>query len=366
MEFHLDIVPLSAWFGLAEKPLVISGPCSAETEEQLLSTAHGLAQAKQVKIFRAGIWKPRTRPSAFQGVGEAGLKWLQRVKQETGLLTTVEVATPQHAELALKYGIDVLWIGARTVVNPFSVQEVAEALQGIPNPVMVKNPICPDLQLWIGALERINRVGIIKLAAIHRGFYSFIKTPYRNPPMWEIPIELKRIFPHLPIVVDPSHICGRTDLLQEIAQRALDLSMDGLMLESHINPSTALSDANQQITPQQLTMLLDSLTVRREKGSSPFENRLEELRSQIDEIDTELLEILSRRMQIVTEIGKTKKSNNITIFQIERWRTIINQRLADGAKRGLSVEFLKSLLELVHSESIRIQTGIINEPDLSK
>jgi chorismate mutase len=363
MNYQLDIRPLISWLGIAEKPLVISGPCSAETEEQLLSTAHALAHVKQVRLFRAGIWKPRTRPYAFEGVGEVGLKWLQRVKQETGLFTTVEVATPQHVELALKYNIDVLWIGARTVVNPFSIQEVAEALQGIPNPVMVKNPISPDLKLWIGALERLNRAGIKQLAAIHRGFFSFNKTPYRNAPMWELPIELRRIFPSLPIVVDPSHICGRADLLQGIAQKALDLNMDGLMIESHISPSTALSDADQQITPERLKTLLDSLTVRQEKGSSSFENLLEELRSEIDKIDSELLEILSRRMQIVTEIGKTKKDSNIMILQIERWRTIINKRLADGTKRGLSAEFLKSLLELVHGESIRIQNNIMNEPD---
>ncbi len=364
MTESFNIQTIGSWLPTESKPLIISGPCSAETEEQVMETAIQLSKIPQVKVFRSGIWKPRTRPAGFEGVGEIGLRWLQQVKAETGLLTTIEVATPKHVELALKYGIDILWIGARTVVNPFSVQEVSEALKGIDNPVMVKNPVSPDLNLWIGGLERVNKAGITKLAAIHRGFYFFVKTPYRNAPMWEVPIELKRRFPDLPIFVDPSHISGNRMMIEEISQKALDLEMNGLMIESHIHPDEALSDAGQQITPTALQELIGKLKVRQEKGGDSFESKLEELRSEIDKIDAELLEILARRLDIVSEIGKYKRENNITILQIKRWRNIINERLADGTSRGMGKEFLRNMLELVHNESIRMQNEIMNDGGL--
>jgi chorismate mutase len=360
MTVSFDIQALDSWLPSESRPIIISGPCSAETEEQVMKTARQLARIPQVKVFRSGIWKPRTRPHGFEGVGETGLRWLQQVKAETGLLTTVEVATPKHVELALKYGIDILWIGARTVVNPFSVQEVSEALRGIDLPVLVKNPVSPDLNLWIGGLERVNKAGVKKIAAIHRGFYFFVKTPYRNAPMWEVPIELKRRFPELPVFVDPSHISGKRSMIEEIAQKALDLEMNGLMIESHINPDDALSDAEQQITPEELQGILDRLKLRKETGEDFFESKLEELRSEIDKIDAELLEILARRLEFVSEIGKYKKENNITILQLKRWQNIIRERMADGTSRGMSEEFLRQMLELVHNESIRIQNEIMN------
>jgi len=360
MNVSLDIQTLDSWLPAQNKPLIISGPCSAETEEQVMETAIQLSKIPQVKVFRSGIWKPRSRPHGFEGVGEIGLRWLQQVKAETGLLTSTEVATPRHVELALKYGVDILWLGARTVVNPFSIKEVTEAMKGIDNPVLVKNPVSPDLNLWIGGLERVNKAGITKIAAIHRGFYFFVKSPYRNAPMWEVPIELKRRFPKLPIFVDPSHISGKRTMIEEIAQKALDLEMNGLMIESHINPDGALSDAEQQITPDTLRAIVERLKVRKEKGGDAFESKLEELRSEIDKIDAELLEILARRLDLVSEIGKYKKENDITILQLKRWQNIIRERLANGTSRGMSKEFLRQMLELVHNESIRIQNEIMN------
>ena len=357
----LDILPLRTWLSLEDSPLVISGPCSAETREQVLSTARQLKEIHAVKIFRAGIWKPRTRPGSFEGVGEKGLKWLQEVKKETGLLTTVEVANPGHVELALKNNVDILWVGARTVVNPFSLQELASVLQGVNIPVMVKNPVNPDIGLWAGAIERMALSGINKLVAIHRGFYFFNKTPFRNAPMWEIPIELKRRMPNLPIICDPSHICGKRELLRDISQKALDLEMDGLMIESHINPDKALTDPQQQITPSNLKILLDSLVSRKPEGSVEFETKLEKLRSEIDKIDAELIDILSRRMGIIDEIGAYKSRNNITILQLKRWRQIVEDRLGAGLESGLQEDFLQKLLEIVHVESIRRQTEIYKQ-----
>ncbi len=341
-------------------PLVMAGPCSAESEGQVLRTARQLAAVSEVKVYRAGLWKPRTRPGYFEGVGEKGLPWLQRVKRETGLKTAVEVARPDHVEQALKYGVDVLWLGARTVVSPFVVQELAEALRGVPVIVMVKNPITPDLKLWMGALERINAVGIKSLLAIHRGFHYFEKSPFRNAPMWEIPIELKRLVPQLPIVVDPSHICGRRDLLQEISQKAIDLEMDGLMLEVHENPAQALTDAAQQISPEVLKNLLETLILRKRSGSPAFESRLEVLRTEIDKLDGELLQILAKRLEIIDEIGDYKRDNNITILQMKRWAGIISDRLSIGTHLGLDEGFLKKLLNLIHKESIQRQTRIFN------
>jgi chorismate mutase len=355
-----EIVNNATWLPAGSEPLVISGPCSAESEEQLLLTAHQLKKINQVKIFRAGIWKPRTRPNEFEGIGKDALKWMQRVKQETGLLLTVEVANPSHVEDALNHQIDILWIGARTVVNPFSVQELSDVLKGVDIPVMVKNPLTPDLKLWLGALERMNRAGISKLAAIHRGFHYFEKSPYRNAPMWEIPIELKRIVPTLPVITDISHICGRRDLLQSIAQKALDLETNGLMIESHFNPDVALTDAAQQISPASLGLLLSNLIVRKRSGSIEFEHILEGLRTEIDKLDGELIDLLAKRMRVVDEIGIYKKENNITILQLKRWQHIIEDRLAIGENMGLNRKFLLQLLELVHEASIQRQTEIFN------
>jgi chorismate mutase len=357
----MDIIPLNEWLDTKGNSLVISGPCSAETENQVMETARSLAKIPQVKVFRSGIWKPRTRPSNFEGVGILGLKWLQQVKAETGLLTTVEVASPFHVEEALRYGVDILWIGARTVVNPFSVQELSEVLRGVDIPVMVKNPLNPDVQLWLGALERLNLVGIKKLMAIHRGFYYYENSAYRNTPMWEIPIELQRLAPNLPIICDPSHISGNKQLLLPVSQKALDLAMSGLMIESHIDPENALTDANQQITPSQLEILLSNLVLRSVSGSAEFTNKLEGLRREIDKIDAELIDILARRMNIVGEIGQYKRENNITILQLKRWSDIISDRLNIGVSMGLSREFLLKMLQLVHKESIQKQTEIMNE-----
>jgi chorismate mutase len=326
-----------------------------------MDTARQLASVRQVNILRAGIWKPRTRPGDFDGVGEQGLKWLQQVKKETGLLTTVEVADSRHVELALKYGVDILWVGARTVVNPFSVQAIAEAVSGVNIPIMVKNPLTPDIKLWLGAIERFNAVGINKLVAIHRGFHYFEKSPFRNAPMWEIPIELKRIAPTLPIIVDPSHICGKRDLIDSISQKALDLEMDGLMIESHRDPEKALTDAAQQLTPESLQKLLNKLVIRTEKGDQKFQHKLEELRTEIDKLDGELLQILSKRMEIIDEIGDYKRKNDITILQMKRWVGIIKDRMAIGTHLGLDSAFLKKLLNLIHKESIQRQENIFKK-----
>lgn len=363
MAVILDIQSLDQWIHIDKHPLVISGPCSAESEDQVIQTARQIAKIPQVKIFRAGIWKPRTRPGSFEGVGVKGLLWLKRVKEETGLLTAVEVANPEHIQAALKYNVDILWIGARTVVNPFSLQDLAFELRGVDIPVMVKNPVNPDLDLWVGALERFSLAGVTKLAAIHRGFYFFDRTPYRNAPMWEIPIELKRRYPQLPIICDPSHICGRRSLLLETTQKALDLDMNGIMLESHIDPEHALTDPQQQITPESLKQIIQNIKVREEHGNYEFESRLEELRSEIDKIDAELLHILSRRMDVVDEIGKYKKENNITILQLKRWSNILSDRLNTGTNLGLNKDFLQNLLEIVHTESIRRQTETFNGKD---
>lgn len=363
MSSQLILNDLSLWLDTNTKPLVISGPCSAESEEQVLETARELAKIENVKFFRAGVWKPRTRPNMFEGHGEEALKWLQIAKQETGLKTTVEVGNPQHVELSLKYGIDVLWIGARTVVNPFSIHEIAESLKGVDIPVMVKNPLNPDLSLWIGALERLNHSGITKLAAIHRGFDFFKKSTFRNAPMWEIPIELKRLFPHLPVFTDPSHIAGKRSLLTEIAQKALDLEMDGIMIESHWQPEKALTDAKQQITPSALNELIKNLILRERSGDFNFETKLEEYRSEIDRLDAEMIEILARRLNIVDAIGQYKKENNITILQLKRWSNIIQERLENGRNLGVSSDFLIKILELVHRESIARQAKIFHSKD---
>lgn len=360
MTTKLDIIPINQWMKNEDRPLIISGPCSAESEAQVMATARGLSAISKVSVYRAGIWKPRTRPNYFEGIGEEGLKWLQKMKAETGLATAVEVASPLHVDLCLKHDIDMIWIGARTVVNPFSVQEIAEAIRGVDIPVLVKNPINPDLKLWIGAIERVYQTGIHKIIAVHRGFYSLNKSPYRNPPMWELPIALKRNIPNIPILVDPSHICGNTKNIPHISQKAMDLEMDGLMIEAHYDPATALSDADQQLTPSQLSTLIDNLVIRKKSGNKEFQDKLIELRTQIDEIDDELLNILGRRMEVVKEIGAYKKDHKITILQLKRWTFIIEDRIKAGTYQGLEKQFLQNMLELIHTESMRIQTEILN------
>jgi chorismate mutase len=359
-ELHLDLLPLSSWLKPGRRKLVIAGPCGAESREQVLETAREIAAISKVSLFRAGVWKPRTRPGAFEGLGEEALKWLQEVKQETGLPVTVEVATADHVNLALKYGVDVLWIGARTTVNPFSVQEIADALQGVDVPVLVKNPVNPDFNLWVGALERVNRAGIKKLGAIHRGFHTVIKTQFRNSPMWELAIELKASCPQLPVICDPSHISGRRDLVYEVAQRALDLDMDGLMIETHRDPATALSDAAQQLTPAILANLLDRLVIRdASTGDAGFEQMLSTLREVIDDIDRELIQAFARRMQVVERIGEYKAGHSVTILQIDRWLEILRTRTEAGESLGLDRDLVVELCQLLHKASIRKQTEVM-------
>lgn len=353
--------PIHNWLPTAGKPLLIAGPCGAESLEQLATTATALKALNKISLFRAGVWKPRTRPNAFEGKGEEALKWLAEIKNEFGFKITVEVANAQHTELALKYGIDVLWVGARTTVNPFSVQEIADALKGTNIPVMVKNPIHADLQLWIGAIERIYNSGISNIAAIHRGFHFYGKTKYRNKPMWQLPIELRTLFPDLPIICDPSHISGNRSLIQQVAQKALDLGMNGLMIESHINPWQALSDAEQQLTPADLGELISNLIIRETSAQNANVNdKLSELRHMIDEVDDELLNVLKKRIQIIEEIGSYKKEHHITIFQLERWQEILRTRSQWADKIGLSRQHVEKLCQLLHEESIRVQNGLMN------
>lgn len=343
-----------------KRPVVVAGPCSAETEEQVLGIAHALKD-QEVDLFRAGIWKPRTRPNSFEGVGSVGLKWLRRVKEETGLKTTTEVANKTHVEECLYHGVDTLWIGARTTVNPFSVQEIADALKGVDIPVMIKNPINPDLGLWIGAIERIYKAGITKIGAIHRGFASYGETYYRNKPMWQIPIELKRRFPDLTIISDISHICGRRDILQDVAQKALNLNYDGIMTEVHHNPDEAWSDAKQQITPAQFKELTDALHLRGiERNKALSKAALEDARSKIDKLDDQLLKILHERMRLVDDIGNYKKQNDLPILQPARWNEILDKSISKGTGKGLSEEFIGRLFRAVHQESINHQQKIMN------
>jgi chorismate mutase len=340
-----------------ERPVVIAGPCSAETEEQVMTTAKKLAD-KGCHMFRAGIWKPRTKPGGFEGNGEEALPWMQRVKEETGMLTATEVATPEHVELAVKYGIDILWVGARTSANPFAMQSLADALKGYDGPVLVKNPVNPDLELWIGAMERINQAGVKRLAAIHRGFSSYDKKIYRNLPMWQIPIELHRRIPELPIICDPSHIGGRRDLIAPLCQQALDLGFDGLIVESHCNPDEAWSDAKQQITPEILDYILGLLVVRDEHTTT---EGLRQLRSQIDELDNNLMDLLSKRFRICREIGTFKKEHNMTVLQAGRYNEILEKRGAQASLCGMDPEFAAHVFELIHEESVRQQLKIVNE-----
>jgi chorismate mutase len=342
-------------------PLVIAGPCSAESEEQVLNIAHQLKNT-DTTIFRAGIWKPRTRPGNFEGVGEIGLKWLKKVKEETGLLTATEVANPTHVELALKNDIDLLWIGARSTVSPFIVQEIAEALKGTDKIILVKNPVNPDLALWLGAVERLHTSNIEKLGVIHRGFSTYEKTRYRNNPEWQIPIDLQNQFPDLPLILDPSHISGRRDIIFDLCQTALDLNFNGLMVETHHDPDNAWSDAKQQITPQVLNQMTIDLKIRKEEGDAvEYRNNLANLRTQIDVVDHKLTEILGKRMYIADQIGVLKKDNNVAILQNKRWNEILGKMILEGEENGLSEEFILKIYKAIHQESINHQKRLFDE-----
>ena len=341
-------------------PLVIAGPCSAETEDQVLKIAHDLKKT-DVSVFRAGIWKPRTRPGMFEGVGAIGLKWLKKVKKETGLLIATEVANASHVKLALEYDIDILWIGARSTVSPFIVQEIADALNGTDKIVLVKNPVNPDLSLWLGGVERLYSANIKKLGVIHRGFSTYEKTTYRNNPEWQLPIELQNRFPDLPLICDPSHIAGRRDILQDISQTALDLNFDGLMIETHTDPDNAWSDAAQQITPKTLVKMMQDLKIRKVTNEEvDYNNKLNTLRTQIDVIDHGLLDTLGKRMNVAIKIGELKKQKNVAVLQTKRWNEILGKMILEGEQKGLSEEFVLRMFKAVHQESINHQEKVIN------
>lgn len=359
----LDLVPLYEWGMFTEpRPSVVAGPCSAETEEQVLETAKGLRELG-INVFRAGIWKPRTHPGCFEGVGIPGLKWLQKVQKEYGLKVAVEVANEKHVYECLKHGVDVVWIGARTTANPFLVQEIADALAGSDVPVLVKNPVNPDLDLWIGALERLYGAGIRKLGVIHRGFSTFDKIRYRNDPHWDIAIELRSRFPKLPFFVDPSHMGGSRDYIQEISQRSLDLGFEGLMVEAHCNPSAALSDSKQQLTPEQLKdMLHNNIVVRdADSESKEWKENIYQLRAKIDVIDENILYALGSRMQISRRIGEYKKDNNVAIVQASRWDSILDKVIEKGHEYGLSEKFLKDVFNAIHEASVEVQNEVISD-----
>ncbi len=360
MNANLDIVPMQEWIQTGGKPLIIAGPCSAETEEQVLETARRIKAEGYAHIMRAGVWKPRTRPGSFEGMGEPALKWLVEAKKETGLPLAIEVATPEHIELALKYGVDVLWIGARTTVNPFNVQDLADALKGVDVPVLVKNPVNPDLALWVGAFERLQGSGIKKLGAIHRGFSNAQETKYRNSPMWAMAVELKRLFPQMPMIGDPSHMAGKRALLMELSQRILDLNYDGMIIETHRDPDAAWSDASQQVTPEKLGEMLRELEVRNANYGSDFSDELASLREKIDNIDRELMEVLAARMSVVEKLGEYKRDNNVAVLQLDRWKQLHNDRANQAKGLGLYSEFVEEMFKLVHLESIRKQTEVMN------
>ncbi len=360
MGVNLKLEPLGLMGEEFKRPILIAGPCSAESEEQVMATARQLAE-QGIHIFRAGIWKPRTRPNAFEGVGSVGLPWLKKVKAETGMVIAIEVANVKHLYEALKYGVDLIWIGARTTANPFAVQEIADTLQGLDIPVLIKNPVNPDVELWIGAIERINNAGITRLGAIHRGFNSYHESDFRNDPQWQIPIELKRRIPDLPLINDPSHICGSRERLLEISQKAMDLNYDGLIIESHVDPDNALSDPKQQVTPGQLQDILNNIVFRKPLAENGVLRNLEEMRGLIDQLDDKIIDIFERRMEIAENIGHYKKANNITILQSKRWDEILNKRVKQGALKGLSEEFIQKVFRAIHQESINHQTRVMNE-----
>lgn len=354
---------MKEWSGTKAHPFVISGPCSAEGEEQVFNTVREIVKHAKGKVhmLRAGIWKPRTRPNSFEGVGEIGLPWVKAAGREVGLPVTVEVASAEHVEAALKNDIDVLWIGARTTVSPFAIQEIADSLKGVDIPVLVKNPVNPDLELWIGALERLSAAGIKKLGAIHRGFSSYEKTIYRNPPMWEIPIELRRRFPQVPIIVDPSHMGGTRELIEILSQQAMDMGFEGLMIESHINPDKAWSDAKQQVTPERLAQILHNLIIRQPRMETDELQELHDLRARVDRIDDYIIELLCERMGISEEIGEFKKANQLAIHQADRWSHIVKRALAKGKTGGLTEEFILKFYQQVHNESIRHQSEVMEK-----
>ncbi len=358
-EDSIRIQSINQWLPHKSKPLIISGPCSAENREQVLATAKRLYATGVASAFRSGLWKPRTRPGAFEGHGENALHWLVEVKEKYGFPLVVEVATPRHIEACLKAGIDIFWIGARTSVNPFSVQELAEALKGVDVPVMVKNPLNPDLSLWVGVIERFILSGITKIAAIHRGFNTWEKSRFRNDPLWDIPVKLKSIFPKLPILCDPSHIAGRRDLLLEVAQKALLLDMEGFMIETHFDPDNALTDAAQQITPEKLQELVSKLNIPVHSEDNPCRD-IDHLRNKIDDLDSSLVTILSKRMEMVKEIAKIKKDCKMTVLQINRWNSIVEARTEEAMKLGLNENFVRNMLDLIHKESIDVQSKIIS------
>ena len=347
-------------FGL-NHPLVIAGPCSAETEEQVLKIAHQLKDT-DTSVLRAGIWKPRTRPGNFEGVGALGLKWLQKAKQETGLLIATEVANANHVDLALKHDMDILWVGARTTVSPFIVQEIADALKGTDKIVLVKNPVNPDLSLWLGAVERFYTCDVKNLGVIHRGFSTYEKTRYRNNPEWQIPIDLQTKFPDLPLILDPSHIAGRRDIIFDLCQTALDLNYDGIMVETHHDPDNAWSDAAQQITPKALGQMTVDLRIRKQEGDAvEFKNKLNTMRTKIDVLDHQLIESLGKRMKIADDIGALKKKNNVAILQTKRWNEILGKMILEGEENQLSEEFILKIFKAIHQESINHQKKVINE-----
>jgi chorismate mutase len=365
MTFQLDILPVKSWLPNIDNPLLVAGPCSLESEEQTLATARELVKDKRVFIFRGGVWKPRTRPGSFEGVGKVGLEWMKRVKEETGLPVATEVANAFHTEECLKAGIDVMWVGARSTGSPFVVQEIADVLKGTDSVVMVKNPMNPDLSLWMGAIERLNKVGIKKLVGIHRGFSPYQETKYRNYPGWKTYIELRRSMPNLPIICDPSHISGKREYLYDISQKAFDMGFDGLIVESHIDPSKALSDKEQQLTPSGLKTLLDKLVIRKHHiANSEYESKLDMLRSRIDTLDAELIEILSARAEIVNQIALYKKTNNVMALQIDRWTKMMNDRVKLSSKLNLDPVFIKILFQLIHEDSVRQQTELIDKEEL--
>jgi chorismate mutase len=355
-KLNRDITPVDNWLPHDHVPWVIAGPCSAESAEQVMATAKGLASCPFVKVFRAGIWKPRTRPNSFEGIGEKGLEWLSQVKAETGLPTATEVANAEHVELCLKHGVDILWVGARTTVSPFSVQEIADVLKGVDIPVLVKNPINTDLGLWLGAIERLYNVGLRKLAAIHRGFSSYVKMEFRNDPKWQIPIELKRQLPDLPLICDPSHIAGKREFIEPLSQMALDLGIQGLMIETHVDPDHALSDAEQQVTPAELGRLLARLHAR-EAGITDrdVKQHIANLRAEISRIDVKIIHDLAERMKWVEEIGRLKQQHNIPVLQINRWENLLEDHIAKAEKVGLDGDFIKALFEIIHAQAVKRQ-----------
>lgn len=351
-----EIVPIEQWLPHDHIPWVIAGPCSAESLEQMLATGRGLVASPHVKVFRAGIWKPRTRPNSFEGIGEIGLEWLAQVKAETGLPTATEVANTEHVELCLKHKVDIIWIGARTTVSPFSVQEIAECVKGVDIPILVKNPINAELGLWVGAIERLLAVGVRKVGAIHRGFSTYVEMEFRNDPKWQIPIELKRLMPELPLICDPSHISGRRHFIEPVSQMALDIGIQGLMIESHIDPDKALSDAKQQVTPEDLCRMLDRLRVR----DAPITDRdvkqkIGRLRAEISHIDAKIIQDLAERMKWVDEIGRLKQEHGIPVLQLERWETLLESHIVKAKQLGLDEEFIKALFEIIHAQAVKRQ-----------